>query len=808
MPPSSLPLIWRPQPKQHALIACPIEDILFGGARGGGKTDGLLGDWMAHANLYGEHARGLFLRKSYPELEEVEARCRELFPYVGAQWQATKRTWVWKSGATLRLRYLEREQDTDHFQGHQYCVAVGTGIVMADGSRKPIETIEAGEYVQTLEGTKRVTAVVTPYLTPCVAASLFAGDGSFVGVQVHPWRHPVLTTAGVHEKQWHHSRGKFGQFPHVINVLYTRDGVLHPGTDREILDWYAFAADDQTDYRVFGDEHLRRWQLPVSYVPVVLHAQTLQLALERRDAWYEASTQYYFPGKFPRPLWGSSPASLPTWLDHQPPDVLSQSIRLIDALQSASDQAYVPGAKHTWPNFLGDYPSGDGLYDVLVPASLGNALDDIQRRDGVAIPSHEHTWDVSDTTPRYTHHVLHTYTHPYSGEARCLSEEVVAGYMQMIPCGLSFVADLTIEDANHYISDIGVVNKNTWVGADEVGNYPTPLALDKIRACLRSPHGVPCYFRGSANPGGVGHNWLKARYIDPAPPMIPFATTDTIAGETITVKRCYIPATLDDNPMLITNDPQYWQRVVAAAGGNEALVKAWRLGLWDIVAGGYFDDLWNANIHILEPFDIPKTWRIRRAFDWGSSKPFSVGWWAHSDGGAPGPDGKKYPKGTRFRCMELYGWDGKHPNEGLRLTNTEIARRIKAVEDDSLYKGRLQPGPADSQIFDVVNGTSIADEMARVGIRWQVAQKGPGSRRQGWQLLRQMLKASTTWPMEEPGVFVFSTCRQFIRTFPVLPRDPTNADDVDSSSEDHIGDETRYECSMPFHESRVMELGF
>jgi hypothetical protein len=338
---------------------------------------------------------------------------------------------------------------------------------------------------------------------------------------------------------------------------------------------------------------------------------------------------------------------------------------------------------------------------------------------------------------------------------------------------------------------------STWIGGDELGNYPTPRAIDLLRATLRSTAGIPCHFRGSANPGGSGHGWLKARYIDPAPPMTPFAVTEIIAGVEVTVKRCFIPSTLEDNPLLMRADPTYWSRILVAAGENNELAKAWRYGDWDIQAGGLLTDVWNAQFHILEPFAIPTTWRIRRAFDWGSSRPFSVGWFAHSDGETPvGPQGRVYLKGTRFHIAELYGWSGK-PNDGLRLTNTEIARWIKEIEESGPYKGRVEAGPADSQIFDVVNGTSIADEMARCGVTWKAAQKGPGSRRQGWQLLRQKLKASLQWPLEEAGFYVFNGCRQFLRTVPTLPRDPADPDDIDDESEDHCGDMVRYELSMP-----------
>ena len=295
----------------------------------------------------------------------------------------------------------------------------------------------------------------------------------------------------------------------------------------------------------------------------------------------------------------------------------------------------------------------------------------------------------------------------------------------------------------------------------------------------------------ASNPGGPGHGWVRELFVDSASPGQIWEAAAEEGGLTTQ----FIPALLRDNPTLLRDDPTYADRLRGLS--SPELVRAMLEGDWNAMVGGMFDDLWNPRVHVLEPFDIPAQWRIRRAFDWGSSKPFSVGWWAQSDGETPvGPQRLIYRKGTRFRVMEYYGWNGK-ANEGLRMTNTEIARQIKLMEDGSPYKGRIEAGPADSQIFDVVNGTSIAQQMATQGIAWRPAQKGPGSRRQGWQMLRQLLRASLQTPMEEPGLFVFNTCRQFIRTVPILPRDTTDADDVDSDSEDHVGDEARYEITMP-----------
>jgi hypothetical protein len=333
---------------------------------------------------------------------------------------------------------------------------------------------------------------------------------------------------------------------------------------------------------------------------------------------------------------------------------------------------------------------------------------------------------------------------------------------------------------------------------DELTHF-TKAQYSFIRSRVRmSGLAIPAAFVGrfprivaASNPGGPGHFWVRALFVDSAPPGVIWQAPAEEGGLTTQ----FIPALLRDNPTLLRDDPSYADRLRGLS--SPELVRAMLEGDWNAMVGGMLDDVWDARVHVVEPFDIPPTWRMRRAFDWGSSKPFSVGWWAHSDGATPvGPLQRVYPKGTRVRVMEYYGWSGK-PNEGLRMTNTEIARQIKAYEDASPYRGRIEGGPADSQIYDVVNGTSIAQQMATQGISWVPAQKGPGSRRQGWSLVRQLLQASRQWPMEEPGLFVFSTNRQFIRTVPVLPRDPRDADDVDSSSEDHCGDELRYECTMP-----------
>lgn len=296
----------------------------------------------------------------------------------------------------------------------------------------------------------------------------------------------------------------------------------------------------------------------------------------------------------------------------------------------------------------------------------------------------------------------------------------------------------------------------------------------------------------SSNPGGVGHNWVKQTFVDIAAPMRILRMDKSEGG----MLRQYIPAKLADNPTLLESDPGYVDRLEGL--GNAALVKAMLDGDWNIVAGGMFDDIWTPNKHIIEAFPIPQSWLIDRSFDWGSSKPFSVGWWAESDGSdvyLNDDEFLSFPKGTLFRIAEWYGWNGK-ANEGLRMLSSEIARGIREREKKMGLLGWVKPGPADSSIFTNEDGKCIADEMALQNVKWAKADKSPGSRISGWEKMRTMLKASLQHPMEEPGMYIFDNCTQFIRTIPTLPRDDVKTDDVDTNSEDHVGDEARYRATF------------
>lgn len=358
-----------------------------------------------------------------------------------------------------------------------------------------------------------------------------------------------------------------------------------------------------------------------------------------------------------------------------------------------------------------------------------------------------------------------------------------------------------------------------WIAWEELTTWPDAGCYLRMMSCCRSANPlVPRQVRATTNPYGPGFNWVKDRFRLPTPPGVIYG--DVISDEETGDRRA-IRSDLRENIVLLRADKDYMKRLRASAR-NPAELEAWIAGSWEIVSGGMFDDIWFRvrERMVLPPFQIPRSWRIDRSFDWGSSKPFSVGWWAESDGTPirlPGGRTMSTVRGDLFRIKEWYGWDGKTPNKGCRMIAKDIAKGIVERELRWGIHGRVRRGVADASIFDDTNGNSIARDMEeRVivdgvryrGVYFDPADKRSGSRKQGWEQIRKMMSAVVPpegqLVREEPGLFVTTECSQFLRTVPTIPRDADNLDDVDTESEDHVADEVRYRVRK---EHRVVKGG-
>ncbi|MBR5216767.1 MAG: Terminase-like family protein, partial [Oscillospiraceae bacterium] len=216
---------------------------------------------------------------------------------------------------------------------------------------------------------------------------------------------------------------------------------------------------------------------------------------------------------------------------------------------------------------------------------------------------------------------------------------------------------------------------------------------------------------------------------------------------------------------------------------------------WDIFEGQFFPEFTDDPTHyrdrrfthVIEPFEIPREWRIYRSYDFGYAKPFSCAWWAVDH------------DGVIYRILELYGCTDT-PDEGVRWTPERQFRRIREMEDTHPYlRGRDIQGVADPAIWDTSRGESIYETALKYRIYFQ---KGDNRRIAGWmQMHYRMSFDEEGYPM----MYVFSTCRAFLRTVPALLYSQSDVEDLDTHQEDHAADECRYFCmSRPIAPQRTV----
>jgi hypothetical protein len=253
----------------------------------------------------------------------------------------------------------------------------------------------------------------------------------------------------------------------------------------------------------------------------------------------------------------------------------------------------------------------------------------------------------------------------------------------------------------------------------------------------------------------------------------------------------FVPSRTADNQILMRNDPAYRNRILAATGGNEALRQAWLEGNWDIVAGAFFDNITPAIY--LPRWVPPKTWTRYRSMDWGSARPFSVGWWAVADDDewVQTREGEVLvPRGSIVRYREWYGCKEGEPNVGLKLDAEEVARGIKSREAGEAIDEQLSV--ADPSMWKEDGGPSIAERMIKAlpnlgGPRFHAADN---SRIAGWQQMRHRINGEDG----RPWLYVTADCVDWRRTVPALQHDKNRIEDVDTDGEDHAGDDSRYAC--------------
>lgn len=285
--------------------------------------------------------------------------------------------------------------------------------------------------------------------------------------------------------------------------------------------------------------------------------------------------------------------------------------------------------------------------------------------------------------------------------------------------------------------------------------------IKKITACMRGVNDFPkrCYM--TCNPGGPSHGYIKRLFID----------RRYNRGERAD-DYSFIQSLVGDNRALMESDPDYINQLEALPAKLRA---AWLEGRWDVYEGQFFEEFADdeahyqdrAGTHVIAPFEIPESWQIYRSFDFGYAKPFSCGWWAVDY------------EGRLYRILELYGCT-EDPNTGVKWEPGKIFAEIARIEREHRWlKGKHIQGVADPSIWDGSRGVSVADHAAKEGIYFQ---PGINDRISGWMQVHYRLAFDGNGI---PMMYVFTTCRAFIRTMPILMYSETRPEDLDTDGEDH-----------------------
>ena len=316
----------------------------------------------------------------------------------------------------------------------------------------------------------------------------------------------------------------------------------------------------------------------------------------------------------------------------------------------------------------------------------------------------------------------------------------------------------------------------SWIGMDELTQWQTPFAWNYLRSRLRSTApDLPIFMRATTNPGGVGHAWVKKMFIDPAVFGDAFDATDIEKGEVLRYpaghtkagqalfQRRFIPARLADNPYLSEQGDYEANLLSLPEHQRRQLLE----GSWDISEGAAFTEF-DRNVHVVEPYEIPKTWTKFRACDYGYGSYSAVLWFAVT------------PDEQLVVYRELYV---------SKVLAADLADMVIDLEQDD---GNVKYGVLDSSCWHKRGdtGPSLAEQMISRGCRWRPSDRSAGSRVAGKNEVHRRLKVDDD--TFESQIVFFSNLTNLISQLPILPIDKKNPEDVDTKAEDHIYDALRY----------------
>jgi len=766
-------VIFRPNPgPQTTFLSASELEVLYGGSAGGGKSYGILAD--ALRDMPHPQFRGLLVRKTTEELRELVQKSQELYPKAipGIKWSERKMEWLTPSGGRLWMSFLERDQDVTRYQGQAFnyiafdeltqwatpfCwnymrsrlrttapdlklymrACVDEGDVLTETGWKDISEVKVGEYVQSLtEDGQLVKRKVTGVHVYDVDEDLVRVRKKNLFMSMTPDHRVVYKKFGSDKKELVRFNEHVGR---SISVVRSSSEYVSQGYDPKILNF------DQESYAEFLGLYIAegcvtgRSSKKKSNKVLITQNKSENHIFVRKvmeasgcNVCYSKNGDFQITNKLLyehlAPL-GKAPQK------HFPREFLDKASKKQLLL---AFNAYALGDGH-WQSetsvslFTCSKQLSDDLQEIAVKLGYKTqvtfqALDNVNHNDKyiIYVSLREPVTKVDKNDVRND-----VSYEPYTGKVYCLSVE---------------------ETENFVLRQKGYV----WVS----GN--------------------------TSNPGNIGHSWVKKAFIDPAPWGKPFDAVDPETGDTLVYpeltlnpitrqfvphpkagqplfKRRFIPASLVDNPYLAANG-EYEAMLMSLP---EAERKRLLEGDWDVNEGAAFPE-WNRAIHVVEPFEIPHSWRRFRACDYGYGSKSAVLWFAIT------------PAEQLVVYRELYV---------SKVLAVDLAKMIEEIEDED---GFVSYGILDSSLWHKRGdrGPVLADQLSRPYVKWRPSDRSKGSRVAGKNELHRRLQVDPFY--EEPRIVFFSTCTNTIAQLPTLPLDPDNPEDVYTKAEDHIYDALRY----------------
>lgn len=743
---------FKPHPgPQTDFLASPEEDVLYGGAAGGGKSFAVLLDVLRYAD--NTNHRAIILRRTLDELRELIEKSHQVYPiaFPKAQWREGKNTWFFPSGASVHFSYCDRDRDVTRYQGQSY-----TYIAIDEITHYP--TPYVWDYLRSRLRTTDPSII--PYMRCCIDEGevlTVSGWKSIQDVEKGELVHSVekngelvvkpvtsVTSFEVNEEITRiRKKNLYMSMTNDHRVLYKK----HGKPTNELIRWNEYVGGsinvvrtsekyDAAGFEAFGkfDDNAAAQFLGL-YIAEGCFGKTrrgsykviiTQNKIENHPFIRELLSCYNFcyckNGDFQitnKELWGYVKQFGKSKDKHFPREFLKSAT--YEQLNLAF-KAYILGD--------GNWQSDTSCTAYTTSPQLVNDLQEIAVKLGYKTQYKKYELDNPNHNDKYC--VYFTKDSPTTKvDIDVRNDATLEHYTGKVYC-------ITVEDTENFI----LRQKNhVWVS----GN--------------------------TANPGGIGGWWVKKMYIDPSPPNHAFPAVDIESGATLLFPpshanagkplfyRKFIPARLTDNPSLMSTGDYEAMLMSLPEVERRRLLE----GDWDVAEGAAFTEF-DRNVHVCDPFELPKSWTRIRACDYGYASPSCVLW------GAVDFDGNIWV----YRELYGKGWNAER-----------LADLIIEMEAGDPY---IQDYVLDGSCWDMrgQTGPSIAEVMVQRGVKWRRADK---NRLAGKLETHRRLQASSE---EGNGVVLFSNCVNTIRSMPTIPLCKNNPEDVDTKAEDHAYDALRY----------------